>query len=477
MGERAFVIKALSTYHVSPHVGGTREYPVCKRVRDTIRLIQITVFAVIIGAMIAGTASAQVLDESEAKQSLRARQSALFERMLAAPQDLDLMFAYAGVSARLEDYEAAIATLERMLIFNEDLPRVRLELGALYFRIGAYSVSKRYFESVAGQPGLPDAVGQQVTSYLDRIEQRQRRHRFSGRVEIAAIADSNANLGPGDADILLFGLDAQLDDDDVEDGDVGGRARLELVHTYDLGRTNNDVWRSEASYLGRRYVEEDEGNLDSFFIRTGPELSLDAFTFGPKVRPFVDVEYVRADDDSLYRGVGAGVQGRMTPLDSWSFFGQLRGGYRDYVTRDDEDGAVFLGRIGAAWLPGRDTVITATLTGQRDEADADFKRNTEAAGRLSASFAYDPGLSFADDKWVVSAYAGVGYRLFDDPNPVVSATEEREDVEFRLGASHTFALRDGFYASVGATALWRESSLPNYDLENFGVSAAVGYRF
>ncbi len=449
----------------------------CKSVRTCFHVIRATVSAVIIGAFLAGSAGAQGLEGSAGKQSLRVQQAVLFDRMLSDPQDLDLMFAYAALSARLEDYEAAIATLERMLIFNADLPRVRLELGALYFRIGAYSVSKRYFDSVAGQSDVPDEVRRRIGGYLERIDQRQRRHRFSGRVEVAGIADTNANLGPEDADILLLGLPSRLDGNDVEDGDVGGRLRLELVHTYDLGRTNNDVWRSEGSYLGRRYVEEDEGNLDSVFIRTGPELSLNSFAFGPKVRPFVDAEYVRAGDDSLYRGAGAGIQGRMTPLDSWSFFGELRGGYRDYITRDDEDGAVFLGRVGAAWLPGRDTVVTATLTGQRDEADADFRRNTEGAARLSASYAYDPGFSFADDKWVISAYAGVGYRLFDEADPVVSPTSAREDVEFRLGASHTFALQDGFYGTVGATALWRNSNLPNYDFENFGVSVAVGYRF
>lgn len=444
-----------------------------KRVKLSFHILR----AALLGLILAIPAHAQDIGEGAGKQSLRERQTALFERMLDDPQNLDTMFAYAGVSARLEDYEAAIATLERMLIFNDDLPRVRLELGALYYRIGAYPVAQRYFDSVAARSDLPDEVARRVGLYLTQIEDRQRVHRFSGRIEVAGIADSNANLGPQDADVTLFGLPARLDDDSVEEDDVGGRLRLELVHTYDLGRTSNDVWRTEGSYFGRRYSEEETGNLDSFFLRTGPELSLNGFAFGPKIRPFVDAEYVRADDDSLYRGAGAGVQGRMTPLDSWSFFGELRGGYRDYSDRDDEDGAVLLGRVGAAWLPGRDTVITATLTAQRDEADEDFKRNTEAALRLSASFAYDPGFDFADDKWVVSAYAGAGLRYFDDPDPVISATSEREDTEFRLGASHTFALRDGFYTTVGASALWRDSTLSNYDLENIGVSLAVGYKF
>jgi len=431
--------------------------------------------------LLAGTSISPALSQDQPnvlyKKSLRQQQAVLFEKVRAEPQNLDAMFAYAGVSARLEDYEAAISTLERMLIFNKNLPRVRLELGVLYFRIGAYSVAERYFQSVSNLPDLPSTVSQRVDAYLVEIADRQKTHRFGGRAEFAIIADSNANLGPSDRSVLLFGLPARLDDASVENDDIGGRVLLELSHVYDLQRTNNDVWRTDAAYLGRRYESEDQGNLDSFFLRTGPELSLDVLTFGSKLKPFIDAEYVRADDQSLYRGAGGGFQFRGTPADEWSVFGELRGGYRDYNLRDDEDGFVALSRLGVGWLPGRDTIVTATITGQRDEADEDYNSNSEVAVRLSASFAYDPGFSFADDKWVLSGYVGAGWRLFDDPDPVVSGTSSRRDYEFRAGINHVYNFKSGFYGSIGATALLRDSNLPNFDFENLGVSASVGYRF
>jgi len=442
-----------------------------------LRLLARVACALICAGSVIAPGFAQDQTEFASKQTLREKQAVLFDQILADPQNLDAMFAYAGVSAQLEDYEAAISTLERMLIFNENLPRVRLELGVLYFRIGAYSVAERYFKGVAALPNLPTPVAKRVDTYLAEISDRQRTNRFSGSAEFAIIADSNANLGPTDDSILLFGLPAQLDSSSVENEDIGGRIRLELSHIYDLQRTNNDFWRTDASYLGRRYESEDQGDLDSFFVRTGPNLSLDVLTFGSKLRPFVDAEYVRADDESLYRGAGAGLQFRGTPADEWSVFGELRGGYRDYFSRDDEDGLVGLARLGVGWLPGRDTVLTATITGQRDEADEDFNSNSEIALRLSGSFAYDPGFSFADDKWVISAFAGAGWRQFDDPDPVISSTSSRRDYEFRLGANHVYNFKDGLYASIGATALWRDSNLSNFEFQNFGVSAAIGYRF
>jgi tetratricopeptide (TPR) repeat protein len=69
------------------------------------------------------------------------------------------MFAYAVVSIRARDYEQAIATLERMLIYRDDLPRVKLELGSAYFRLGSYEVSSFYFkEALAGDPPLRNHV-------------------------------------------------------------------------------------------------------------------------------------------------------------------------------------------------------------------------------------------------------------------------------------------------------------------------------
>jgi Flp pilus assembly protein TadD len=64
--------------------------------------------------------------------ALLARQTVLLAKMLERPADLDIAFEYATVSVMVGDYEAAISTFERMLIFAPHLPRVKLELGVLY---------------------------------------------------------------------------------------------------------------------------------------------------------------------------------------------------------------------------------------------------------------------------------------------------------------------------------------------------------
>ena len=73
-----------------------------------------------------------------------------------------LTFAYADVSAKLGDNEAAVSALERMLLFNPNLPRVQLELGALYFRMGSVRAVAHLFRKSPGRQ--PAARGQSRAS-------------------------------------------------------------------------------------------------------------------------------------------------------------------------------------------------------------------------------------------------------------------------------------------------------------------------
>ena len=102
----------------------------------------LAVGAMFVAGLVGDAALAQVSPSEET--ALRAVQREQFAAMFEEPDDVDLMFQYAVTSIRLQDYEAAITTLERILIYNPNLPRVKVELGASYFRIGSYPVAKFY---------------------------------------------------------------------------------------------------------------------------------------------------------------------------------------------------------------------------------------------------------------------------------------------------------------------------------------------
>ncbi|MCZ6744691.1 MAG: hypothetical protein O7D31_08455, partial [Alphaproteobacteria bacterium] len=49
-------------------------------------------------------------------ESLQAQYDAAFQEVLRSPGNLDVMFKFAAIAVRLGNYEAAISTLERMLL-------------------------------------------------------------------------------------------------------------------------------------------------------------------------------------------------------------------------------------------------------------------------------------------------------------------------------------------------------------------------
>src|SRR5439155_23020488 len=149
-------------------------------------------------ALLEGAAAQKVSGQevsTQDKAALEAQKEALFEQMFRDPANLDVTFAYADASARLGDYEAAVSALERMLLFNPDLPRVQLELGALYFRMGSYELARDYFDkATAGNP--PPDVRSRVDQYLAEIEKGQSRHHISGYVFFGTQYQSDANVAP-----------------------------------------------------------------------------------------------------------------------------------------------------------------------------------------------------------------------------------------------------------------------------------------
>src|ERR1700720_967996 len=94
----------------------------------------------------------------------------LFKRLLLKPDDLDAGFRYAELETELGDYEAAIGALERMLYYNPNLPRVKLQLGVLYFHLRSYQMAHNYFDAVLNNPETPADVHTQVQTYIAAVD-------------------------------------------------------------------------------------------------------------------------------------------------------------------------------------------------------------------------------------------------------------------------------------------------------------------
>jgi len=108
--------------------------------------------------------------ELERIETERAR---IFEELFDDPTNMDNLFQYANLSILLGDLEAAVGVFEQMLIYDDELPRIRLELGVLYYRLGAFTTAKVYLESVK-RYNPPQEVLNNVDDFLSAITESEK---------------------------------------------------------------------------------------------------------------------------------------------------------------------------------------------------------------------------------------------------------------------------------------------------------------
>lgn len=426
------------------------------------------------GALMVGVSSTSIAQVGTgliaSSGDLRAQQTELFQRLQQSPDDLDLMALYAKVSIELEDYEAAISTLERMLIYRQDLPQVRRELGVAYFNLGSYQAAKLYLTQVVEEPDLPPDVRANVQAYLAEIENRTSENRLQFTASTGVIHSTNANFGPEGLLQTPVGLLPIVQGE--AEADTGVRVVLSVAHDYDLKRPNNDVWRTTGSFLGIRYFDVTEGNLELITARTGPRLSLDDEEFGPKFRPYVDVTHLSVDDDSLYFQAALGGEYTRTLTSFWSMFADVSTGWRNFTDEDlgEFDNFRAEGEVGVAYIPTRDLVIRSSLVLEQEAADDFENTNTEVGGRLGVEYQYFPGLNFIDTKWRAAGLLDVRGRFFPGAQQSLGLSDSRQDLDISAGFTHVFGLTEQFAVQFDVSSLVRKSNIQNFELDNVSLS-------
>lgn len=379
----------------------------------------------------AGPTSAQ----TAGVEGLTARRDALFAQTLQDPANLDVAFEYAMVSAQLGDYEGAIAALERILVFAPNLPRVQLELGALYYRIGATEMARTYFEAVRDEP-VPPEVLSRVDTYLAALDRQEKPFLVEGQFTLGGQFQSNANAAPDGGTVVVNGIPLELNEDARSRADVNVFSLVALHFSYDL-KNQGDLIEADFVTYNNLYVEENELNLNLFELTVGPSFSLGRFGLdGSRVGLYSIVGAVALDRSgySTAVGLGARLESQLTDrltLDhrsEWRVLNYLNS--EAYPTVREQTGGEFRNVTTLGLNVGPRTF--ASLTGQTRfvDARAGYKSFAELGGSARAGYLFKGpnGGILADDRpWQVSLSGGALWRDYRDPDPFINAAEAEED--------------------------------------------------
>jgi hypothetical protein len=435
-------------------------------------------------APIAWVAPAQGEEAPSVAPEKRQAYDAAFKAMMADPGNLDKTFAFAGLAVDVGDFDGAISALERMLLIDPNLPRVKLELGVLYYRVGSYQVAQNYLNEALASPNVPPEVTEKAERFLAEIDKRVARNRFSGSLYAGMRYQSNANAGPGGTNVRVFGIDAVLSNQFTSKSDFNGFAAAQVKHEFDFQNQRGDTFESTALLYGTRQIEQTQVNLGYAELTAGPRFRFPTDGIGTfSVRPYGLIDFVSLDDIRYYWAPGGGLN--LNAIVSPETTGDIVFEARDLRYRDtnkqpfntDRNGRELRGQVGGTQVLF-DIVQLGAYFGVIDE-DAQLKSqiNREYDGTVTLSVVYKPPLVRGDLPWNTAIQATRAWINYREPDPTIDPDVTRRDRDWRLSLSTSVPITDQFGLNVTVARFMRDSSLPNFAYTNTSVAVGATFRF
>lgn len=413
----------------------------------------------------------------------RAKLEALFEELTQDPTDLDKNYEYAKLAVQAGDFEAAITAYERLLLFNPNLPRVKAELGVLYYRLGSYDVARAYLEQALTDAEPPPEVRARIEKFLASIEESQNPNRFSASLAFGARYQSNANYGP-DGQILVFDILVDPDDQTEADEDVNIFSSLRGRFVHDFGNDAGDFFAVEANLYGSRQFEFTELDVEHLFIKAGPGFNLFPKDSGPVLfRPALRMTYIRLDDETYNFAAGASFRADWQAFEDTALHAEAFAENREYYATDErqnadtQDGYGWRVRTGFNHRLNDDLALRGSVFGGRVTADQPFEAYAEyglATGLTAAlvsPFADSTEFPSLANAWSLTLNFRYARRIHNEANTLVSAAV-REDDDFRLDGTLAVPVAPGWSVFANLGYQDNRSTILNNEFQN--VSAALG---
>lgn len=341
------------------------------------------VFVVTTCAFICLCSSAQNVSPSisdpDRLELIKEKQQVVFEQLFEDPTNLSLLFEYANLSILVGDLEAAIGVFDQMLVYDPELPRIRLELGVLYYRLGAYALAKTYLESVR-KFDPPLEVQAHVDDLLKSIETANEIYAWRQILTLGWKHTSNGNSGIN-ADFIEIGdFLLEVDPESKREGSRSSLYNYSLSVDQDLNHPRGDNIQYFFSYGADRLKAFSQFDVQSnvFSARRNFNLDENYFSFfnleDPVFTPNINLLRVVLNREEVLRS------GRI----SLDYSGQLDDGssmlfsyYRD--EKNFKSGAQKNGRVngisfGQSYVwPGSQALYGYKIILENYRANADYE--------------------------------------------------------------------------------------------------------
>jgi hypothetical protein len=404
--------------------------------------------------------------------------------MMADPGNLDKTFAFAKLAIAKKDYEGAIGALERMLLINPILPRVRLELGVLYFRLNSYQTARTYLTTAIESPTVPPEVRKRAKTFIAEIDRRLSRHRLSGSLAAGLRYQTNATAAPSSTTVRLFGFQAELDERFTAKSDWNGFLAASLKYLYDFKTVHGEMFEATMLLYGTRQLTQSQVNLGIAEVTAGPRMALAPNLVSHlTVRPYAILTFIALDDARYYWAPGGGFElsksfGKKT-VAQLTFEARDRRfnntGERPFSTAMDGRELRVQVRVQQR-LTDRLAALAVFLFADQ-KATSPSEANRQIAGTVALSYTYLPPLIGAPRPWSTVASVTRAHTNYGAPDPIVDPNTKRRNRDWRFAVTTTIPVLRNLEVNLAVAHTKRTSSLPNFAFKNTSVAVGVTWRF
>jgi hypothetical protein len=425
------------------------------------------------GIVLLGLVPVSAVAAVENAAALRGELTAIYARLLVNPADIALNRRMIELALALEDYDAAIGAVERLIFYAPDDASLQIEVAEYYLRIESYAAAAGYLQDAVALPGVTDAEVAAAEVLLAEAVRGARGSPWSGFGQVGVRYQSNANIGS-----VELGLNEPFPFEKPQPD----------WNTFALGTLALDAPVTSAvsieGSLSGYYADQHKvDRLDLGFAElvVGPRLSNQNGALS--VKPYGTVQGILLGDAPYQFAYGGGVMARWIFADGWFIEPQFDYKDRDYYdTVDYPDASDQTGELYTYALnAGGQFSESVTWLGRFGYADSNaakaYQSYDQYFANVSLQVAFD---AFGKDGWVFSPFGSVTYTDFKGiapPEEFAGFETMKEEVFWGIGANIEMPLKDGLSMGLGIEYNRNLSNLDRDDYENLKIVIGPQGRF
>jgi hypothetical protein len=425
------------------------------------------------GVFLLALAPSLALGASGDSGSLRGELDTIYQRLLGDPSDRALNRRLIDIAVQLNDYDAAIGAVERLIFYEPGNAALQLEAARFYVQIKSYAAAAGYLKGALELPNLTGGERKEASDLLAVTDRETRPSPWSAFIQAGARYQTNANNGSAELG-LNEPLPFQKPKEDWNSFALG---------TLGLAEPINKNLGIESSLSGY-YADQDEiDRLDLAFaeITAGPRFTTDKGELS--LKPYALAQGISLGNDPYQAAFGGGVLTRWTFADDWWIEPQFEYKNRSYYNSDnyplatDQTGELFTYAVNFNGRLSDNVGWSSRLAFNNNDAAAAYQSYDQYFANIGVQIGFD---LFGVENLLFSPYAGVTMTNFNGiapPEKYAGLDTIREDFQWVVGANLEVPLREHIALGLAVEYAKNRSNLDRDDYENLKVVIGPEGRF